>query len=80
MQEEDNDTVCPADLDGGGGSSLLHRLGLPEGAIRNVMMSRDIVPRAFACNYASVADILARVSDGFRYHVCLQNGSRQVCF
>lgn len=36
-------------------------------------MHRDIVPRSFACDYKLVADILARVNDGFREHGCLQN-------
>ena len=59
--------------------TLLARIGLPAGAIRNVVMHRDIVPRAFACDYTLVADLLARVSDGFREHGCLQNpGGRQV--
>lgn len=53
--------------------SLLERMGLPSGAIRNIIMHRDIVPRAFACDYSLVADLLARVSDGFREHGCLQN-------
>ena len=53
--------------------SLLERLGLPTGAIRNIIMHRDIVPRAFACDYKLVADILARVNDGFREHGCLPN-------
>lgn len=59
--------------------SLLERVGLPAGAIRNIIMHRDIVPRAFACDYKLVADLLARVNDGFREHGCLQNTSgRQV--
>ena len=59
--------------------SLLERMGLPTGAIRNIIMHRDIVPRAFACDYKLVADILARVNDGFREHGCLQNtNGRQV--
>jgi len=53
--------------------SLLERMGLPTGAIRNIIMHRDIVPRAFACDYSLVADLLARVGDGFREHGCLQN-------
>lgn len=53
--------------------SLLERMGLPTGAIRNIIMHRDIVPRAFACDYTLVADLLARVGDGFREHGCLQN-------
>ena len=55
------------------GPTLLERLGLPNGAVRNVVMNNDIVPRAFACNYQSVANLLARVSEGFRGHACLQN-------
>ena len=44
-------------------------------------MHRDIVPRSFACDYKLVADILARVNDGFREHGCLQNTEgRQVGF
>ena len=59
--------------------SLLERVGLPSGAIRNIIMHRDIVPRSFACDYKLVADLLARVNDGFREHGCLQNTSgRQV--
>lgn len=33
---------------------MLQRLGLPSGAVRNVMMPKDIVPRAFACDYTLV--------------------------
>ncbi len=40
-------------------------------------MSFDIVPRAFACDYSLVADLLKRVSDAFREHACL-NGDRAV--
>lgn len=59
--------------------SLLERMGLPTGAIRNIIMHRDIVPRAFACDYSLVADLLARVGEGFREHGCLQNpNGRQV--
>lgn len=60
------------------GGGLLAGLGLPEGAVRNVVMSRDIVPRAFACDYALVADILKRVSPSFRDHRCLAGGPRVV--
>ncbi|BDA46183.1 probable phospholipase A1 PLIP3, chloroplastic [Coccomyxa sp. Obi] len=61
--------------------SLLERMGLPTGAIRNIIMHRDIVPRAFACDYSLVADLLARVGDGFREHGCLQNPhGRQVMY
>ena len=40
-------------------------------------MHKDIVPRAFACDYTLVADLLRRVADSFREHRCL-NGSRTV--
>jgi hypothetical protein len=61
--------------------SLLERMGLPTGIIRNIIMHRDIVPRAFACDYSLVADLLARVGEGFRDHGCLQNpNGRQVRF
>jgi hypothetical protein len=62
-----------------GSGGILQSLGLPEGAIRNVLMSFDIVPRAFACDYSLVADLLKRVSDAFREHACL-NGDRAVMF
>ena len=41
--------------------------------MRNVVMNNDIVPRAFACDYTLVANLLARVGEGFRGHACLQN-------
>ncbi len=47
------------------GPTLLERLGLPNGAVRNVVMNNDIIPRAFAWDYQSVANLLARVSEGF---------------
>jgi hypothetical protein len=56
---------------------ILAVLGLPDCAVRNVTMHKDIVPRAFACDYSLVADLLRRVSGSFREHACL-NGNRQV--
>ena len=61
-----------------GSNGLLAKMGLPHGAVRNVIMHRDIVPRAFACDYTLVADLLARVSDSFRYHSCLHAQDRRV--
>lgn len=58
---------------------VLGWLGLPQGAVRNVIMHRDIVPRAFACDYSLVADLLKRVGGSFRDHKCL-NGKRRVMF
>ena len=57
---------------------ILQALGLEAGAVRNIFMSRDIVPRAFACDYTLVADLLRRVGEGFREHDCLMGGGRSV--
>ena len=51
---------------------LLERLCLPPGAVRNVVMARDIVPRAFTCDYSSVASLLGTVRREFRDLECLQ--------
>jgi hypothetical protein len=60
--------------------NLLERMGLNGGAVRNVMMHRDLVPRAFACDYALVSDLLARVSDSFKNLESLRDPHRQVHF
>ncbi|KAH6756579.1 alpha/beta-Hydrolases superfamily protein [Perilla frutescens var. hirtella] len=55
-----------------GGHKILEQLGLDENHVRCVMMHRDIVPRAFSCNYPNyVAQLLKRLSGTFRYHPCL---------
>ena len=59
---------------------LLKKLGLPSTAVRNVVMHKDIVPRAFACDYSLVADLLKRVGESFRDHQCLNGNSRRVMF
>ena len=41
-------------------------------------MHRDIVPRAFACDYSLVADLLGRVSESFRTQGCLHGSRRKV--
>ncbi|PSC69354.1 alpha beta-hydrolase isoform B [Micractinium conductrix] len=71
--------ACSAAAGTAGHSGVLGLLDLPEGAIRNVLMHKDIVPRAFACDYSLVADLLRRVSDSFKDHACL-NSSRTVMF
>jgi hypothetical protein len=63
-----------------GGAGLLERLGLGEGAVRNVLMSRDIVPRAFACDYSLVADILRSWGPNWREHNCLNWSARKQMF
>ena len=52
-------------------SGLLERLGLHDDVITNIVMSRDIVPRAFVCDYTMVADMLKYWSHSFKEHVGL---------
>ncbi|KAI9109824.1 hypothetical protein K1719_018865 [Acacia pycnantha] len=55
-----------------GGRQILEELGLDESIIHCVMMHRDIVPRAFSCNYPNhVAVLLKRLNSSFRSHPCL---------
>lgn len=68
---------CP--VDGEEAVGVLDKLGLPHDAIRNVIMHKDIVPRAFACDYSIVADFLKHVHESFREHHCL-HGKRSVMF
>ncbi|KAI8464073.1 MAG: hypothetical protein J3K34DRAFT_462113 [Monoraphidium minutum] len=56
---------------------LLARLGLGEGSVRNVLMTRDIVPRAFSCDYSLVADILRSWGPHWREHNSLNWASRK---
>ncbi|PON51333.1 Fungal lipase-like domain containing protein [Parasponia andersonii] len=60
-----------------GGQKILDKLGLDENQIHCVMMHRDIVPRAFSCNYPNhVANVLKRLNGSFKAHPCLiQNAS-----
>ncbi|XP_020226496.1 phospholipase A1 PLIP2, chloroplastic [Cajanus cajan] len=55
-----------------GGDSLLEKLGLPRSHVQAITMHRDIVPRAFSCNYPNhVAKLLKAVNGNFRSHPCL---------
>ncbi|CAN6704530.1 unnamed protein product [Malus baccata var. baccata] len=55
-----------------GGQKILDILSVDESQIHSVMMHRDIVPRAFSCNYPNyVATLLKRLSGSFRSHPCL---------
>ncbi|XP_061353211.1 phospholipase A1 PLIP2, chloroplastic-like [Gastrolobium bilobum] len=57
-----------------GGDSLLDKLGLPRSHVQAITMHRDIVPRAFSCNYPQhVAKLLKAVNANFRNHPCLNN-------
>lgn len=54
-----------------GAGSLLGRLGLSPESVVNVVMTRDIVPRAFVCDYTLVADVLKSWLPSFKEHVGL---------
>lgn len=57
-----------------GGDRLLRKLGLPKSHVQSIAMHRDIVPRAFSCNYPNhVAELLKAVNGNFRNHPCLEN-------
>ncbi|KAF2325096.1 hypothetical protein GH714_022752 [Hevea brasiliensis] len=57
-----------------GGDYLLRKLGLPRSHVQAITMHRDIVPRAFSCNYPNhVAELLKAVNGNFRNHPCLNN-------
>lgn len=60
-----------------GGDRLMEKLGHSRNILRQVMLHRDIVPRAFACDYPDqVADFLKRMNGAFKEHPCLMH---QVC-
>ncbi|KAL3838687.1 hypothetical protein ACJIZ3_023278 [Penstemon smallii] len=60
-----------------GGQKILDQLGLDEKQVHCVMMHRDIVPRAFSCNYPSyVAQVLKRLNSRFLHHPCLNKNVR----
>lgn len=55
-----------------GGEKILKELGLDDEHVHCVIMHRDIVPRAFSCNYPNhVAQVLKSLSGTFRSHPCL---------
>ncbi|KAL3615706.1 hypothetical protein CASFOL_041367 [Castilleja foliolosa] len=55
-----------------GGHKILDQLGLDDNHVHCVMMHRDIVPRAFSCDYPDyVAQVLKRLNGTFRSHPCL---------
>ena len=58
--------------------AILSKFGLPRSSVINVQMHKDIVPRAFACDYALVADLLKRVGEGFRTQACLSGEKVQL--
>ncbi|WIA12809.1 hypothetical protein OEZ85_006440 [Tetradesmus obliquus] len=57
------------------GGTLLARLGLSEDIIRCCIATRDIVPRAFSCDYSPVAELLRSWGPSWREHSCLAGGA-----
>jgi len=55
--------------------SVLERFGLPEDMVRNVILHRDVVPRAFTCDYTPVADFMRSWGPTYRNHGPLFKGS-----
>ncbi|KAF6252062.1 Alpha/Beta hydrolase protein [Scenedesmus sp. NREL 46B-D3] len=49
--------------------------GLKEDIIRCVIATRDIVPRAFSCDYSPVAELLRSWGPSWREHSCLAGGA-----
>ncbi|KAL5792250.1 hypothetical protein ACOSP7_000844 [Xanthoceras sorbifolium] len=54
-----------------GGQKILNDLGLDESHVHCVMMHRDIVPRAFSCNYPNHVSLVLKRLNSFRSHPCL---------
>lgn len=55
-----------------GGDHLLALVGLQRSHVRNVIMHRDIVPRAFSCEYPDhISSVLRQISSSLRQHPCL---------
>ncbi len=60
-----------------GGATPLSTLGLPEHLVRNVIMARDIVPRAFACDYGLVSELLRSWGPSFKIHGGLSHATHK---
>lgn len=58
-------------------SGLLRSLGIPCDTVRNIILTHDIVPRAFACDYTPVAAMLRQV---FTKHLGLQCDDRSIMY
>eukprot|EP00200_Dunaliella_tertiolecta_P009218 CAMPEP_0202391792 /NCGR_PEP_ID=MMETSP1127-20130417/92026_1 /ASSEMBLY_ACC=CAM_ASM_000462 /TAXON_ID=3047 /ORGANISM="Dunaliella tertiolecta, Strain CCMP1320" /LENGTH=1603 /DNA_ID=CAMNT_0048994249 /DNA_START=136 /DNA_END=4947 /DNA_ORIENTATION=+ len=57
---------------------ILQRLGLTDRHFVNIIMHRDIVPRAFGCDYALVADLLKQWLPSFKTHPPLQGAYKSL--
>ena len=55
-----------------GGEKIIEQLELNKSVVQNVIMHRDVVPRAFSCSYPrQVEQILKRLNNSFKSHPCL---------
>ncbi|KAJ4837294.1 hypothetical protein Tsubulata_026369 [Turnera subulata] len=54
-----------------GGQKILEDLGLDDNHVHSVVMHRDIVPRAFSCNYPNHVALVLRRLSSFQSHPCL---------
>ena len=62
----------------GGNTRLLERLNIPSSLFKHLCMHRDIVPRAFACDYTLIKNIMTQM-DTYKNYGCLK-GSKEMCY
>jgi hypothetical protein len=73
--KKSDDCTCGA---AGGNQMLLERLNLKSSLFKHLCMARDIVPKAFACDYTMIKEILRKM-DTYKDHGCLK-GSKGECY
>lgn len=54
---------------------LLQTLGMSDDHLVNIIMHKDIVPRAFVCDYTGVADLLKQMMPSFKDHSTLDDSN-----
>lgn len=59
---------------------LLSKLQLPSSTVINIIMHKDITPRAFSSDYSPVAEFLRNWSSSFRTHGCLSSPNRSLLY
>ncbi|CAG9463871.1 unnamed protein product [Pedinophyceae sp. YPF-701] len=69
--------VAPEDAARGHNCPFLARFGLPPSMVKNVVMHRDAVPRAFFCDYSPVRDIMLSWGGPYAKHPLLAKPSRR---
>eukprot|EP00210_Caulerpa_lentillifera_P007163 g6853.t1 len=60
--------------------NLLEKLNLPTDTVVNIIMHKDIIPRAFAADYSLLAVFLRNWSSSFRTHHCLVSQERALLY